>query len=104
MMLAVGPFGLGPFELLLILAIVVLIFGVGKMADIGGALGKSIREFRKAAREPEEAATPTVSANSETAASSAAPTERHCTKCGASVDPSSRFCAECGAPVQAAVN
>lgn len=53
-MLAVGIGPIGPFEGLIILAVVILIFGVGKMADIGGALGKSIREFRKAAREPDE--------------------------------------------------
>ena len=41
------PFGIGPLELVIILVIVMLIFGVGKLSDIGGALGKSIREFRK---------------------------------------------------------
>ena len=40
-------FGLGPTELIIVLVIVMLIFGVGKLSDIGGALGKSIREFRK---------------------------------------------------------
>ncbi len=54
MMLAVGIGPIGPFEGLIILAVVVLIFGVGKLSDVGGALGKSIREFRKAAREPDE--------------------------------------------------
>jgi TPP-dependent trihydroxycyclohexane-1,2-dione (THcHDO) dehydratase len=34
---------LGPSELLIILAIVVAIFGVGKLAGIGGALGSNIR-------------------------------------------------------------
>jgi sec-independent protein translocase protein TatA len=34
-------------ELIIILVIVMLIFGVGKLSDIGGALGKSVREFRK---------------------------------------------------------
>ncbi len=42
---------LGPTELLIILAIVVLIFGVGRLGDVGGALGKSIREFRKASED-----------------------------------------------------
>lgn len=46
---------LGPMELLLILAIVVIVFGVGKLADIGGALGKTIREFRKNAAGEDEA-------------------------------------------------
>jgi sec-independent protein translocase protein TatA len=44
---------LGPFELLIILAIV--IFGAGKLAGIGGALGGSIREFRKSVRDDEAA-------------------------------------------------
>jgi sec-independent protein translocase protein TatA len=35
-------------ELVLVLVIVVVVFGVGKLADIGGAIGKGIREFRKA--------------------------------------------------------
>ena len=44
----------GPTELLLILGIVVLVFGAGKLAEVGGAVGKSIREFRKAtADEPD---------------------------------------------------
>jgi sec-independent protein translocase protein TatA len=38
----------GPLEAVVILVIVLLIFGAGKLPQIGGALGKSIREFRKA--------------------------------------------------------
>ncbi len=45
--------GLGPFELLIILAIVIAIFGAGKLAGIGGALGGSIREFRRSVRDDE---------------------------------------------------
>ena len=45
------PFALGPMELVIILAIVVFLFGAGRVADLGGALGKSIREFRRAAHE-----------------------------------------------------
>lgn len=41
------PFRMGPTELIIILVIVMLIFGVGRLPQIGGALGKSIREFRK---------------------------------------------------------
>ncbi len=46
--------GFGWQELLLIAVIVVLIFGVGKIADVGPALGKAISGFRKAVREDEE--------------------------------------------------
>lgn len=40
------PFGIGAPELAIILVIVVIIFGVGKLPEIGGALGKGIREFK----------------------------------------------------------
>ena len=46
--------GLGWPEILGIALIVVLIFGVGKVADIGPALGKAISGFRKAVKEGEE--------------------------------------------------
>jgi sec-independent protein translocase protein TatA len=48
--------GLGWPEILGILAIVVVIFGVGKVADVGPALGKAISGFRKAVKEEEEPA------------------------------------------------
>jgi len=38
---------LGPWELLLILVIVLLIFGVGRVSKIGRELGEGIREFRE---------------------------------------------------------
>ncbi len=45
---------MGPMEIGLILLIVLIIFGVGRLPQVGGALGKSIREFRKASRGEEE--------------------------------------------------
>jgi len=54
------PFRLGPWEIGLILIIVLIIFGVGKLPQIGGVIGKSIREFRKASKgEDEEEPAPT---------------------------------------------
>ncbi len=44
-------------ELLIILVIVVAVFGAGRLAGIGGALGGSIREFKKAVKEDEAAVT-----------------------------------------------
>ncbi len=46
--------GFGWPEILIVLVIVVLIFGVGKVADIGPALGKAISGFKKAVKEEEE--------------------------------------------------
>jgi sec-independent protein translocase protein TatA len=45
---------LQPMHLLVILIIVLIIFGPGKLPDLGGAIGKSIREFKKAMNEPDK--------------------------------------------------
>ncbi len=47
---------LGPTELLIVSVIVIIIFGVGRLGDVGAALGKSIREFRRAAQDENEEA------------------------------------------------
>ena len=39
---------LGAPELIIVLLLVVIVFGVGKLPEIGGALGKGIKEFRSA--------------------------------------------------------
>lgn len=45
---------LGVPELLIILVIIVVIFGVGRLPEIGGAIGKSIREFKTSVKAEEE--------------------------------------------------
>lgn len=46
--------GFGWPEILIIMVIVVLIFGVGKVADVGPALGKAISGFKRAVQEEDE--------------------------------------------------
>jgi sec-independent protein translocase protein TatA len=109
---------LGPWELIIVLLIVVIIFGAGRLADIGGALGKSVREFRGAVKSPEEekaekelaaaaAATPNSTSPNATAASTAvapaaAPagaataTENKCPSCATVNPPAQVFCGQCG--------
>jgi sec-independent protein translocase protein TatA len=38
---------IGPLELIIVLVIIVVVFGIGKLPEVGGGLGKGIREFRK---------------------------------------------------------
>lgn len=45
----------GPLELVIILVIALLILGPGKLPDVGSAIGKSIREFRKASSDVQDA-------------------------------------------------
>ena len=41
------PFQLGPTELIIILVIIIILFGAGRISKIAGELGQGIREFRK---------------------------------------------------------
>ena len=106
--------GLGPLgvpELLIIAFIIVLIFGVGRLTDVGGALGKSVREFRKATKDGDDESPPSTMASTGAStgtsvstpsdgsapddASSSADT-RFCAECGAKNTRAAKFCAECG--------
>ncbi len=66
---------LGPWEIGLILLIILIVFGVGKLPQVGSALGKGIREFRKSSRgdydEEEKEAGPKQVASKEVASSDA---------------------------------
>jgi len=42
-----GIGGLGPWELVIILAIILVVFGAGKLPQIGGSLGQAIKNFKK---------------------------------------------------------
>ena len=53
-------FGMGPWELLIILAIVLLIFGPRRLKTLGSDLGTAIKGFRKAVNEREEADQKTI--------------------------------------------
>ena len=111
--------GLGPLgvpELVIIAFIIVLIFGVGRLPEVGGAVGKGIREFRKATKDgvdgdaskadetPSTGASPASTLNSMPASPS--PSEPLASSASgpaaASADTTAaagetRFCSECGA-------
>jgi sec-independent protein translocase protein TatA len=48
------PFNIGPFELLLVLILALLVLGPGKLPEVGSAIGKTLREFRRATSEVDE--------------------------------------------------
>ncbi|ABX06318.1 MAG TPA: twin-arginine translocase TatA/TatE family subunit [Herpetosiphon sp.] len=56
--------GLGVTELLIILAIVIVLFGASRIGDLGGAMGRGIREFRRGVRD-EDATAPTDASKNE---------------------------------------
>ena len=47
-------FGLGTTELIVILVLVLIIFGAGKLPQVGGALGKGLRNFKDGVKEGNE--------------------------------------------------
>ena len=47
-------FGIGMPELIIILVIILIIFGAGKLPEIGGGMGKAIRNFRSATKDTEK--------------------------------------------------
>ena len=57
-------FGIGMPELIIILIIILIIFGAGKLPEIGSGIGKGIRNFKKATHDkPEELMTPEEKSN-----------------------------------------
>lgn len=47
---------IGPTELIIVLVIVLLIFGPGKLANLGGSLGKSIKDFKRGLKDDDVSA------------------------------------------------
>jgi sec-independent protein translocase protein TatA len=54
------PFRMGPWEIGLIVLVILIVFGVGKLPQVGGAVGRGLRAFRKgqAGEEDEEEKAP----------------------------------------------
>jgi sec-independent protein translocase protein TatA len=82
----------GP-ELLLILAVVLIVFGAGKLPDVLGQLGKGVRSFRDEAQNEKTAS---VTAGSTTAAATAPGATVYCRNCGRPNATDSKFCTNCG--------
>jgi sec-independent protein translocase protein TatA len=77
---------IGPLEIGLIVVGIVLIFGIGKLGQVGGAVGKSIREFRRERDRKDDS----------DVASADARGEKFCPSCGNKISANAKFCMECG--------
>jgi TatA/E family protein of Tat protein translocase len=66
----------GPLEIMLILGAVVLIFGSGKIAQLGKGMGQAISNFRRESKRAHEA--------------------EYCPDCHAELEDNAKFCPECG--------
>ena len=51
--MAALPFGIGPFELVIILAIVLILFGPKRLPALGKSIGQTIKSFREGAEDEE---------------------------------------------------
>lgn len=111
MVLAAGPFGLGPLEMGLILLVLVMIFGATRLADLGGSLGKGIREFKKNVKD-DEAETPVVTVTTPVSAPPMAHNSNgnetvsavKCPNCGTLNPVGARHCNQCGTAIAAPVS
>jgi sec-independent protein translocase protein TatA len=84
---------IGPAEILIVLLVVVMIFGVGKLPELGSSLGKGIREFRNATREDDS---PPRTSEVQAHGQPPLPAGTLCQSCGASNSADSKFCTSCG--------
>ena len=91
---------IGPLEIALIVGAIVLIFGVGKLGEIGGALGKSIHDFRRerdkkdddSQSSPAQAESDVIPTRSEATPG----TRKACRNCGYQMSDKAKFCMACG--------
>jgi sec-independent protein translocase protein TatA len=89
----------GPLEIGLIVVVIVLIFGVGKLGQIGGELGKSIHDFRKERDRIDDSpeANPIEAKVTEPIAQIEARWGMTCPNCSNGMSENAKFCMACGA-------
>ena len=82
-------FGLGMPELLVILVIALLVFGAGRLPEVGSSLGRAIKGFKEASekKEPEP---------KEAKDEAGGPATKSCPHCGKGVQADAVYCAGCG--------
>jgi sec-independent protein translocase protein TatA len=97
-----GVGALQPGHLIVILVIVLLIFGPGKLPELGKAMGDGLRELKKATggEEPKPAQSDSVGASTATGTVTPIAAARTCPSCRGSVPVGDKFCGNCGATME----
>ncbi len=102
-------FGIGVPELIVIMVIALIVFGPGKLPEIGGAVGKSVREFRKATSDVTREFNESVNTVKEPieeirripsdlmSGTGGGPAAGTCPQCSQSNPAGTKFCGHCGA-------
>ena len=85
---------LQPWHIILVLVIVLVVFGPGKLPMLGKAVGDTVRDFKKAIGDDNE---PAKATTTELAA-----VTRECPSCHKSISVADRFCGSCGARTEIA--
>ena len=89
---------LGPTELVVIVVLVLIVFGAGKLPSVFGQLGKGVRTFREESEKPAPSSGASTAAGTSTAAANGA---KYCSQCGTKNNDGAQFCASCGTPLAA---
>jgi sec-independent protein translocase protein TatA len=85
---------LQPWHIILVLVIVLVVFGPGKLPMLGKAVGDTVRDFKKAISDEHE---PAKATTTELAAGT-----RECPSCHKAITVADRFCGSCGARTEIA--
>jgi sec-independent protein translocase protein TatA len=95
-------------ELVIILLVLVMLFGATRLADIGGSLGKGIKEFRKEIATEDDGTVADASVSEPVASVENGNTETvaavKCASCGALNAVGAKFCSQCSASIAAPVS
>lgn len=99
-----GVGALQPGHLIVILVIVLLIFGPGKLPELGKAMGDGLRELKKATSGDQEKETPatasTATATPPAMVTPIASATRTCPSCRGTVAVGDKYCGNCGASME----
>ena len=87
---------LQPWHLIVILVIVLMVFGPGKLPQVGRAVGEGLRELKGAATGESKGEGESASTHQSSTQPTAAAGPR-CTSCGNAVTAADKFCGTCGA-------